>query len=99
MLSASKKESIMDKKTLRTVRKDLSVLTSLALLGLVGLAALTAVGMDDVAEGLVPLDDLHALVGYTMAVVAGVHALLHLGAMRDYARRRLEQLAGDAPRA
>jgi hypothetical protein len=99
MLSASKKESIMDKKTLRTVRKDLSILTSFVLLGLVGLASLTAVGMDDVAEDLLPLDDLHALVGYSLAVVAGLHALLHLGAMRSYARRRLGQLTGDAPRA
>ena len=89
----------MDKKTLRTVRKDLSILTSLTLLGLVGLAALTGVGMDDVAEGHLPLDDLHALVGYTMAAVAGLHALLHLGAMRSYARRRIGQLTGDAPRA
>ena len=35
----------------------------------------------------------------TMAAVAGLHALLHLGAMRSYARRRLGQLTGDAPRA
>jgi hypothetical protein len=89
----------MDKKTLRTIRKDLSILTSLALLGLVGIAALTGVGMDDVAEGLLPLDDLHALVGYTMAAVAGLHALLHLGVMKSYARRRLGQLTGDPPRA
>ena len=89
----------MDKKTLRTLRKDLSILTSLVLLGLVGIAALTGMGMDDVAEDLLPLDDLHALVGYTMAAVAGLHALLHLGAMRSYARRRLEQLTGDAPQA
>jgi hypothetical protein len=89
----------MDKKTLRTLRKDLSILTSFVLLGLVGLAALTGVGMDDVAEEILPLDDLHAIVGYTMAAVAGLHALLHLGVMRSYARRRLEQLAGEAPRA
>jgi hypothetical protein len=99
MLSASKKESIMAKKTLRTLRKDLSILTSLALLGLVGLAALTGAGMDDVAGDLLPLDDLHALVGYSMAAVTGLHALLHLGAMRTYARRRIGQLTGDAPRA
>jgi hypothetical protein len=56
-------------------------------------------GMDDVTEGLLPLDDLHALVGYTMAAVAGLHALLHLGVMRSYARRRIGQLTGNAPRA
>ena len=89
----------MDRKTLRTLRKDLSILTSLVLLGLVGLAALTGMGMDDVAEEILPLDDLHAIVGYAMAAVAGLHALLHLGVMRNYARRRLEQLAGEAPRA
>ncbi|HEY5168736.1 MAG TPA: hypothetical protein VIK03_05000 [Thermoleophilia bacterium] len=89
----------MDKKTLRTLRKDVSIFTSFLLLGLVGLAALTAVGMDDVAGDLLPLDDLHALVGYTMAAVAGLHALLHLGAMRSYARRRIGQLTGEAPRA
>ena len=89
----------MDKKALRTLRKDLSILTSFVLLGMVGLAALTGMGMDDVAEDRLPLDDLHALVGYTMAAVAGLHALLHLGAMRNYARRRLGQLAGEAPRA
>jgi hypothetical protein len=89
----------MDKKSLRTLRKDVSILTSFLLLGLVGLAALTAVGMDDLAGDFLPLDDLHALVGYTMAAVAGLHALLHLGAMRNYARRRIEQLTGDAPRA
>jgi hypothetical protein len=89
----------MDKKTLRTLRKDASILTSVVLLGLVGLAALTGMGMDDVAEGLLPLDDLHALVGYSLAAVAGLHALLNLGAMRSYARRRLEQLTGDTPRA
>ena len=89
----------MDKKTLRTLRKDLSLLTSFVLLGLVGLAALTGTGMDDVAEEILPLDDLHGLVGYTMAAVAGLHVLLHLGAMRNYARRRIGQLTGEAPRA
>jgi hypothetical protein len=89
----------MDKKTLRTLRKDLSILSSFVLLGLVGLAALTAVGMDDLAGDLLPLDDLHALVGYSLAAVAGLHALLHLGAMRSYTRRRIGQLTGEAPRA
>ena len=89
----------MDRKTLRTVRKDLSILTSIALLGLVGLAALTGMGMDDVAEEFFPLDDLHALVGYSMAALAGLHALLHLGVMSAYARRRLVQLTGDQARA
>jgi hypothetical protein len=89
----------MERKTLRTVRKDLSILTSIALLGLVGLAALTGMGMDEVAEEIVPLDDLHALVGYSMAALAGLHALLHLGVMSAYARRRLAQLTGDQARA
>ena len=34
----------MDGKTRRTIRKDLTVLTSVALLGLVGLSALTGTG-------------------------------------------------------
>ena len=84
----------MDKKTVRTVRKDLTILTSVALLGLVGVSALTGAGMDDGGEGLLPVDDVHALAGYTMALVAGIHALLHLGAMRGYLKRRLAQVAG-----
>jgi hypothetical protein len=83
----------MSTKTLRTVRKDLTILTSLALLGLVALSALTGIGMDDEVEGFLPVDDLHPVIGYTMALVAGLHALLQLGAMRSYARKRLRELA------
>ena len=88
----------MSNKTLRTVRKDLTILTSLALLGLVALSALTGLGMDEEAEAFLPVDDVHPLIGYTMALVAGLHALLQLGAMRAYARKRLRDLAGEPPR-
>jgi len=87
----------MSKKTLRTVRKDVTILTSLALLGLVGLSVLTGAGMDDEVAGFLPVDDVHPLLGYTMALVAGLHALLQLGTMRTYARNRLKALAGDSP--
>jgi len=86
----------MDKKTLRTVRKDVTILTSLALLCLVGLSLLSGVGMDDEVEGFLPVDDIHALIGYTMALVAGLHALLQLGTMGTYMRRRLKALAGES---
>ena len=87
----------MNNKTLRTVRKDLTILTSLALLGLVALSALTGLGMDDEVEGFLPVDDIHPLIGYTMALVAGLHALLQLGAMRIYMRKRFRDLAGEQP--
>ena len=83
----------MSRKTLRTLRKDMTIVSSLALLGLVGFSVLSGMGMDDV-EGLLPVDDIHALLGYTMAIVAGAHALLHLGTMRTYAVRRLKELTG-----
>ena len=85
----------MDKRTLRTVRKDVTILTSLALLCLVGLSLLSGVGMDDEVEGFLPVDDIHSLVGYTMALVAGLHALLQLGTMRTSMRSRLKALAGE----
>jgi len=87
----------LSNKTLRTVRKDLTILTSLALLGLVALSALTGLGMDDEVEGFLPVDDIHPLIGYTMALVAGLHALLQLGAMRIYMRKRFRDLAGEQP--
>lgn len=87
----------MSSRTLRTVRKDLTVLTSLALLGLVGLAALTGFGMDDAAEGLLPLDDVHELTGVAMTFLAGLHALLQLGPLTRYARKRFGDLAGGPP--
>jgi hypothetical protein len=87
----------MSSKTLRTVRKDLTILTSLALLGLVALSALSGMGMDDEAERFLPVDDIHPMIGYTMALVAGLHALLQLGAMRTYVSRRLKTLAGQSP--
>ena len=87
----------MSNKTLRTLRKDTTILTSLALLGLVALSALTGMGMDDEVEGFLPIDDIHPLIGYTMALVAGLHALLQLGTMRIYIRRRFKDLAGESP--
>ena len=42
-------------------------------------------------------DDIHPLIGYTMALVAGLHALLQLGAMRTYMRKRFRDLAGEQP--
>ena len=87
----------MDKKMWRTIRRDLTILTSILLLGLVGLSALTGMGMDE-AEGVLAVDDAHALVGYAMALVAGLHALLHLGVMRTYVTKRVRGLSGRAPR-
>ena len=88
----------MDGKTWRTIRKDLTVLTSVALLGLVALSALTGMGMDE-AEAILPLDDAHEMTGYLMAMVAGLHALLHLGVMRAYVAKRVRELGREAPRA
>jgi len=90
--------SMMSKKTLRTVRKDVTILTSLALLGLVGLSVLTGAGMDDEVAGFFSVEDIHPLMGYTMALVASLHALLQIGSMRTYARQRLKALAGESPR-
>jgi hypothetical protein len=84
----------MDKKTVRTVRQDLTILTSLALVGLVGLALLTGVWMDDAGEEFLPLDDLHELVGYAMVLVAGLHVLLRLPSTWTYAKKRVRQLGG-----
>ena len=84
--------------TFRTIRRDLTILTSLALLGLVALSALTGIGMDDEVEGLLHVDDIHPLIGYTMAVFAGLHALLQFGTMRTYVRKRLRDLTGVSPR-
>lgn len=88
----------MDRKTWRTIRKDLTVLTSICLLGLVGLAALTGMGMDEEAEGLLPVDDIHALVGYSLALLAGAHVLLQAGVLTKYAKKRLRDLAGEPQR-
>jgi len=84
----------MSTNTRRTLRKDLSMLASLVLLGLVALSALTGAGMDEPAEEILPVDDVHPVIGYTMAIVAAAHALLNLGAMRRHLRRRLRDLAG-----
>ena len=87
----------LNKKTLRTVRKDMTILTSIALLGLVGLSVLSGMGMDDEVEGLFLMDDdIHAMLGYTMALVAGLHPLLHLGDMWTYMRRRVRAAAGES---
>jgi hypothetical protein len=88
----------MSTNTFRTVRKDLTILTSLALLGLVDLSVLTGMGMDDEVEGFLPVDDIHPLIGYTMALFAGLHALLQFGTMRTYVRKRLRDLTGASPR-
>lgn len=90
----------MSSRTSRTVRKDLTILTSLALLGLVTLAALTGFVMDDAAEGLLPVDEIHPLIGLAMTFIAGVHVLLQLGALSRYARKRLDDLTrGSRPRS
>lgn len=96
--SSSTRRSTRDKKTRRTIRKDLTVLTSVALLRLVGLSALTGMGMDE-AEAILPLDDAHEMADYLMAMVAGLHALLHLGVMRTYVAKRVRELSREAPRA
>ena len=85
-------------KTLRTIRRDLTVLTSLCLLGLVALSVLTGLGMDDEAEGLLSLDDIHPLIGFAMALVTGVHVMLQLGALRTYVKRRLTDIVSEPPR-
>ena len=80
------------RKTARTFRKDLSILSSLVLLGLVGACALTGLGMDEAPE-IFPVDDLHPLIGFAMAAVAALHALLNLGPMLRYAGKRLRGIA------
>ncbi len=84
----------MQRRTWRRLRKDLSILTSLMLLGLVAVAALTGTGMDDYAEAALPVGDIHAATGYAMALVAGAHALLNLGALRTYFTRRARGVTG-----
>jgi hypothetical protein len=78
--------------TARTLRKDLSILSSVALLGLVGACALTGLGMDEAPE-IMPLDDVHPLIGFAMAAVAALHALLNLGPMLRYTAKRLRGIA------
>ena len=87
----------MGKKILRTVRRDLTMLTSLALVGLVGLALLTGLGMDDAAEEILPLDDVHEAVGYLMALVAGLHVLLRVSSLWTWAKKRGRDLFGGTP--
>lgn len=82
----------MDGKAIRRIRKDLTILTSLVLLALVATAALTGAGMDDAEGHLAPVDDLHAAAGWALALVAGVHSLLHLGALWKYGRNRARSL-------
>ena len=84
----------MQRSTWRRLRKDLSILTSLMLLGLVAIAALTGAGMDDYAEAALPVGDVHAATGYSMALVAGAHALLNLGALKAYITRRVRGASG-----
>jgi hypothetical protein len=87
----------MNGRALRSIRRDVSFLTSITLLALVGLSVLTGMGMDE-GEGLLLMDDdVHAAVGFAMAIVAGVHTLLYLGTMRTYLRQRLRAMAGVGP--
>lgn len=83
--------------TFRTARRDLTILTGLALLGLVALSALTGMGMDDEVAGFLPVDDIHPPIGYTMALFAGLHALLQFGTMRTHIRRRFRDPSGAPP--
>ncbi len=80
------------KKTLRTIRTDISFLTGLCLAGFVVLAVLTGTGMDERVELFVSPDDLHALAGYGLALVAALHVLLQTGRMRSYLSRRLRSV-------
>jgi hypothetical protein len=74
--------------TAGTLRKDLSIISSLLLLGLVALSALTGLVMDEAPE-VIPVDDAHVLIGVLMAGVAAFHALLNLRPLHKYTLRRL----------
>lgn len=89
----------MSPNSLRTLRKDLSVIASVLLLGLVALCALTGIGMDDLDEGIFLDDDVHSAIGWAMTAVAAFHALLNLGSMRKYAAKRLRAVTQAAPPA
>jgi hypothetical protein len=90
-LKSTPRSSAM-KKTLRTIRSDISFLSGLCLAGFVVLAVLTGTGMDERVELFVSPDDLHALAGYGLALVAALHVLLQVGRMRSYLSRRLRSV-------
>lgn len=88
----------MDKKTRRTIRKDLTVLTSVALLRLAGLSALTGMGMDE-AEAVLPLDDAHEMAGYLMAMSLAFTRSCTSASCAPTWRKRVRELSREAPRA
>jgi hypothetical protein len=77
----------------RIIRQDACFVVS-ALLALATLATvLTSLGGDE-SELFGLDDDLHALVGWSMATLALIHMLLHSGQMVRYAKRRTRSLLG-----
>jgi len=90
-------EGSISSRTTRTIRKDFSILTSLALLGLIALTALTGLGIYDAAEELLQIDDIHPLFGAAMTLVAGGRVLLQLRPLSRHARKRLDELTRGTP--
>ncbi len=77
----------------RIIRQDACFVVS-ALLALATVAAvLTSLGGDE-SEVFGLGDDVHALAGWSMAALAFVHMLLHVGQMMRYAKRRTRSLFG-----
>jgi hypothetical protein len=77
----------------RIIRHDVCFVVS-ALLALTTVATvLTSLGGDE-SEVFGLGDDLHALVGWSMAALAFIHMLLHSGQMVRYAKRRTRSLLG-----
>jgi hypothetical protein len=77
----------------RIIRQDACFVVS-ALLALATIATvLTGLGGDE-SEVFGLGDDLHALAGWSMAALAFVHMLLHVGQMVRYAKRRARSLFG-----
>lgn len=79
--------------TTRRVRQDFSFMVSVLLILAVIVSALTALAGDE-AEFIGLDDDLHALAGWTMVVLAALHVLLRGGQMVGHARRRLRRFFG-----
>ncbi len=83
----------MGSRRARAIRQDVSFLISILLVLAVIATVVTSLGGDE-SEFLGMDDDLHALTGWVLVVLAVAHVLLHLGQLTRYARRRTRSLLG-----
>jgi predicted ThiF/HesA family dinucleotide-utilizing enzyme len=86
-------QAIERRAAMRRLRQDFSFIVTALLVLTVIVSALTAL-VGDEAEFIGMDDDLHALAGWVMVILAGLHTLLHVGQMVSYAKRRLRRLFG-----